>query len=163
MYDRKTGKLIGFNIAESWKPYCMVTFYDFEKFLNQLSETPPYGVLRRDDSYYGTDITPIKYSKSVYPDKGDGGRYNLGKSVWLYIPDQNASSVIIVNEKGESKAEELSGMTSKNVNGVKVYEFVPDELGTYTIYTDFAPDDACTVVVVASTVVVDEESDNYGV
>lgn len=161
VYDRKTGKLIGFNIAESWKPYCMVTFYDFEKFLNQLSETPPYGVLRRDDSYYGTDVTPIKYSKSVYPDKGDGGKYNLGKSVWLYIPDPDVTKVYYAIE-GLSSELELAETNCAAVNGVKVYEFVPNKLGTYTIHTDLAPYDPCTVVVVSADTIVDEESDSYG-
>lgn len=146
VYDRETGKLIGFNVAESWKPFVRVTFMDFKTFLAQFYETQPYKLIRLDDtSNYSLEVESVEYSKSVFPDKGDGGRYTIGESVWLYIPDAKATA-ITYSDGTVTTTVNVSDMASKIVNDVTVYELLFTTAGTYTINTDIMPGDPCTVI-----------------
>ena len=152
VYDAKTGQLIGFNVAESWKPFVRVVFMDFPTFLAQMFEDEqPYRVLRLDDSDYGTKkFEPLTYSKSVYPDNGDGGAYTLGEKVQLYIPDYTASTITYTAEGGTATSVSLNSLSTSVVNGVIVYSLILDTAGTYSICTDTATDDPCTVIMVDS-------------
>ena len=146
VHDAKTGRLVGFNMAESWKPYCLVEFYTPQMFLAQMFEDQPYRVVRVDDidsGAYTLDVEPIAYSRTVYPDKGDGGEYATGEGIWLYIPD--ASNVHNITY-GNSTAR-LSDLEMNYVNGVAVYKLPTMSAGRHAISADNAPDDPCFVYV----------------
>lgn len=136
------GSLLGFNIAESTTPYVRVVFMTPSEFLEQMSRAQPYRVIRLDDSEYGLDVEKVKYSKSVYPDMGDGGKYTVGDEVQLYIPDTSATAITV---NGNVKA--LADLETTTVNDVTVYKLPIKVAGTYTIATDVAPYDPCTVIV----------------
>ena len=147
VYDRATGRLAGFNVAESGKPYVRVTFMTPSEFLEHMSEAQPYYVARIPDADYGLDVPEIKYSQAVYPDRGDGGRYAMGGAVQLYIPDATASG-ITYTMGDQSVTMALSDMESAIVNDVTVYNLTGLDKGEYAISTDAAPDDPCRIVVV---------------
>ncbi len=136
------GTLVGFNIVESVSPYVQVIFKTPEAFLAQMSEANPYCIIRFDDSEYGLDVETVEYSKSVYPDMGDGGKYTVGDEVQLYIPDIGATAITV---NGTTMA--LADLETTTVNDVTVYKLPVDKAGTYIIATDIAPDDPCTVIV----------------
>ena len=149
VHDAKTGRLIGFNVAEAWKPFCLTTFYKLSDILAQMSEAQPYRVVRMDDllagsSDYSLDVEPIAYSRTVYPDKGDGGTYTAGEEIWLYLP--RASEVESITY-GAGVTVSLSDLQTAYVNGVKVYKLPDLGVGTHSIITDSAPDDPCWVTV----------------
>lgn len=144
--DRKTGKLLGFNIAEAAKPFVTVSFKTLAQTLAMFYNDQPYRLLRLKDEQYGREVIPISYSKSVYPDNGDGGKYTSGESVWLYIPDPAATSVTVSLDGGAETTILLANMVSQTVNDVLVYEYIPTAAGTYTIYADTAASDPCTIV-----------------
>lgn len=146
VYDRDTGKRVGFNIAESWKPFVKVTFMDFKTFLAQFYEAQPYRLIHLDDvSSYSLDVESVEYSKSIFPDKGDGGRYTIGDTVWLYIPDTKVTAITYTDGTVATTVN-VADMTSKIVNDVTVYELLLATAGTYTINANIAPGDPCTVV-----------------
>ena len=152
VHDAKTGRLVGFNLSESWKPFCKTTFYNLTEFLAQMYETQPYRVVRLDDvrledGTYSLDVEDIKYSNSVYPDKGDGGRYAVGEEIWLYLPNcSKAKSITYILNDSETVVN-LTDLESSYVNGVIVYKFPISEAGVYTISIDIALDDPCTITV----------------
>lgn len=146
--DRRTGKLLGFNISEGVEPFVRTTFRDLEYTLSLFYKQQPYRLIRLADSDYGLGVTPISYSKSIYPDNGDGGKYTSGESVWLYIPNPVAVSITVSVDGGEKVKYSLKNMNSAYVNGVRVYEFVPTVSGTYTIYANTATNDSCKVEVI---------------
>ena len=146
--DRYTGKILGFNIADSWKPFVRCRFLNMQQTLGLFSASNHYSLIRLDDAdkEKWLNVIPVSYSKSVYPDNGDGGKYISNENVWLYIPDFNASS-ITYELNGTIETESLNKLESMYVNGVKVYKFVPPSIGTYKIYVDTALDDACSIIV----------------
>jgi hypothetical protein len=145
--DRRTGRLLGFNIADSWKPFVRVSFRDIKNTLALFYREQPYRLLQLDASDYGLAVAPVAYSKTVYPDKGDGGKYATGETVWLYIPNSAATSITISLDGGEGANVLLADMDSAYVNDVLVYAYVTTAAGTHTICTNLAPDDPCNVVV----------------
>lgn len=152
VYDAKTGRLIGFNLSESWKPFCRTTFYNLTEFLAQMHEDQPYRVVRLDDvrledGTYSLDVEPIKYSKNVYPDKGDGGKYTVDEEIWLYLPNRSNAKSITYMLGDSDTVVNLDDLEFAYVNGVIVYRLPISEVGTYTIATDVAPDDPCTVTI----------------
>lgn len=151
VHEIKTGRLIGFNVAESAYPYCRTVFYNLDKFLAQMSEEQPYRVIRLDDSEYGLEVVPIEYSKSVYPDKGDGGKYTTDEEVWLYIPNEAATHVTYSIDGGESVLVALAGMEQATVNDVTVYRFTHSGKGVYSIAVNTASDDPCTITITEAT------------
>ena len=148
VHCRTTGKLLGFNIAHSVSPFVKTEFLNLEAFLAQFYAEQPYRLIRLEDSDYGLTVDPVEYSKAVYPDKGDGGKYSVGESIWLYLPDCMGASVLVSVDDGERTSIELASMNSQVVNGVTVYEYVPNIAGTYSIRTNTAINDPCKVYVV---------------
>lgn len=146
VYDSRTGKLVGFNVTEASR-YIHTVFMDLPSFLAQMYEDQPYRVIRMEDSDYSLTVDPIRYSKSVYPDKGDGGKYSVGESVWLYVPNKDVSSVSYAMNGGSATRVSLSSLNKATVNDVTVYELVIANAGTYSVYTNLAPNDPCTVIV----------------
>lgn len=172
-YYADTGKLAGFYVSEAWKPFCKTTFFTPEEILAQMYESQPYRVVRieslglDDTSHkyidsnsgqevtvsYGLDVIPIDYSKSVYPDKGDGGRYAVGEEIQVYIPDENIESIWITNN--QTHAVHIFMITSSTiervaVNGVYVYSIITDFIdspGTYTIAANTDLDGGCEIIV----------------
>lgn len=144
---RLTGKVLGFNITDSWKPYVRCRFMNLQQTLALFYESQPYRLIRLDQSTCSLDVPEIKYSKSLYPDLGDGGKYAVGESVWLYIPNPDVTSITCV-KAGVQNNVPLSDMNSDFVNGVRVYEFVTTGAGTYTLATDVSPNDGCKILVV---------------
>lgn len=143
----KDGNLLGFNIAESVQPYVRVVYMTPSEFLAQIAydeeDNPqPYGVIRYDASKFSLEVEKVEYSKSVYPDMGDGGKYTVGDEVQLYIPDTTATAISV---NGTTVA--LADLETAIVNDVTVYKLPIEVAGTYTIATDIAPDDPCTVIV----------------
>lgn len=143
----KDGNLLGFNIAESVRPYVRVVYMTPSEFLAQIAydekgNPQPYGVIRYDASKFSLDVEKVEYSKFIYPNMGDGGKYTVGDIVELYIPESSATAIIV---NGDVKA--LSDLETAHVNEVMVYKLQLDEPGTYTIATDTAPHDPCTVIV----------------
>ena len=168
VYDEEADALIGFNLSESWKPFCRTAFYSNQDFLAQLEEEQPYRVVRIEklgqadsahfyfdtndnmlkEVVYSSEVTPVQYSRSVYPDLGDGGKYALGESVFLYIPDEEAKRVTYAID-GREKTVGIADLPSKVVNDVVVYELSGLSEGTYSIAIDTAKDDPCKVIIVS--------------
>ena len=139
------GELYGFYVAESVKPYVTVTFMTPAEFSAQLTESVPYSVIRYDASLFNTDVEPIKYSKSVYPDRGDGGKYTKGESVKLYTPVRPASNFIV---DGTIVPTGDPVVVDGYPGAVYTCGLQLDE-GEHTIACDNAPDDPCTVIIEA--------------
>ena len=153
VYDAITGRLIGFNIAHSAKPYVAEMFFTLSRFLEWVNrDVQPYSVVRlddvrREDGTYSLDVEAIKYSRSVYPDKGDGGRYAEGEEIQLYLPRASEAQSVTYTLDGAATTVYLSSMEASYVNEVKVYKLVLTDAGTYSIVTDSDPDDPCHVTV----------------
>lgn len=146
VHDSKTGRLIGFNLSESWKPYCRTVYYDLSAFLAQLREEQPYRVVRVDDihgSNYTLDVVPIAYSKTVYPDKGDGGVYAEDEEIYVYLPHASKAQSLIV----DGVAYGLDALEIDYINGVKVYRLPALGEGVHQIWTDNATEDPAMVTV----------------
>lgn len=154
VHDAKTGRLIGFNVSESWKPYCRTVFYGLSDFLAQMSVAQPYRVVRMDDidaDAYTLDVEPIAYSRTVYPDKGDGAVYAAGEDIWLYLPHASDAESVVWTKDGDTNTVNfamLADMEAAFVNGVRVYKLPVDGAGQYTIAANTAPGDPCRVTVV---------------
>jgi hypothetical protein len=178
VHDQKTGRLIGFNISESWKPFCRTTFYSFKDFLAELDPDldQPYKVVRIDvlgtdnpshDFYdtnalttrtvtFGLDVEPIKYSKSIYPDLGDYGEYDeytqnlLGDTerVVRLYIPDESATSITYTSNDVSTTVMLADMPSVVVNDVTVYELRGLAAGKYSISIDTRADDPCEVEIV---------------
>lgn len=172
IYSSVTGKLLGFNIAESWKPYCMITFYTAIEFLNQFKAPENYRLVKltASEKLELTNIETIQYSTSIYPDKGDKGHYMTGKNVEFYIPDHSHTATKIICG---TKEYPLDGdeVTEIKRNGVTVYQIPLTEKeetqipgteevqetivnwtpGTYQFYIDTNPTDPCTIIVEPDT------------
>ncbi len=147
VHDRATGKLVGFNVAESTKPYVRVKFMTPAEFLAQMSEDQPYRVARIPDEDYGLNVPEIKYSHTVYPDRGDGGKYTLGETVEFYIPDMTAESIYYSVDGGPEENVMLSDIPLDIVNGLPVYRFTPSVAGIYSISVNNHRDDPCTAAI----------------
>ena len=150
VHDAHTGRLIGFNVSESWKPYCRTTFYSLADFLAQLSAAQPYRVVRMDDllagsSDYSLDVEPIAYSRTVYPDKGDGGTYTVGEEIWLYLPQASAGGSVSWEKDGSIELTLITDLEKAYVNGVAVYKLPALEAGEYKVTA--GADDPCHVIV----------------
>lgn len=172
-YYADTGKLAGFYVSEAWKPFCKTTFFTPADFLAQMYESQPYRVVRieslglDDTSHnyidsnsgqeetvsYGLDVIPIDYSKSVYPDKGDGGRYAVGDEIQVHIPDPNLDNIKITNNQTHAAMflpRNSSAIRRVAVNGVYVYGITTDFIdspGTYTIAANTDLDGGCEIIV----------------
>jgi hypothetical protein len=111
-----------------------------------MENTQPYSVIRaKPDLLRLLDVEQVEYSKSIYPDKGDGGKYEVNEPVWLYIPDTSATAVIYNGTKIL-----LSSMEANIVNGVTVYKLELDQRkDTHIIAADTALDDPCNVKIKA--------------
>ena len=142
----KTRKVIGFNIAESWKPYCKITFYTPEDFLAQMYESQPYRVVRLRDEEWGDTIQEIKYSKTIYPSRGDGGSYKLGETVELYISDPNIKTITYAIENSAPITINLSDLNLSPINKV-TYILPLTTKGKYTINTTTI-NDPCIVEII---------------
>lgn len=168
------GSLLGFNLVESTTPFVRAFFETSDTLKSRMTNQQPYSVIRAKSSLLRLlDVEQVKYSKSVYPNKGDGGKYTLGgvlkravskeevgenadgstkyeytfedicnDEVQLYIPDTTATAISV---NGTTVA--LADLETATVNNVTVYKLPIEVAGTYTIATNIAPDDPCTVIV----------------
>jgi hypothetical protein len=145
IYDND-GALLGFDLVESTTPFVRASFETPDTIKSRMENTQPYSVIRaKPDLLRLLDVEQVEYSKSIYPDKGDGGKYEVNEPVWLYIPDTSATAVIYNGTKIL-----LSSMEANIVNGVTVYKLELDQRkDTHIIAADTALDDPCNVKIKA--------------